>query len=972
MIKRLPYIFLLCSCLIQIRTAVAQTFFPKHSDILPYVVTNYNAKQGLPQNQVLDIVESDNGIIVSTVNGVALFDGSFFQPIPKTVDENQLKMLHKLFYDRATEKLYGWSMDGSYNRIYPEYEPLAYYSCVFSYGNKITGMKADGSIRTFSYDGKIVYSTLQSGITNPIAVLMQDNHYYVSDAKHLYKIDKNTGKKTVLLEGRFEVLKINPYTNDICAVNGDLFCIGKKGIKQIPLVATETTQIMFRDIEFLSSTEFLITSSIGLYHVENEVLSLYGMKEGLVSASLYGIYHYKTENCLFVGTENNGLMILIPKKTKTYFVNDESLGSQSFTSVVQDKYGAIYSAASKGQLIQLKNGNKTEYVSTDAHILSLAYIDKTFYIGTWGSRLIVYKDGKWVDSVDFSLLPSTYVHSCFKDSKGNLWFGTTKGGVIKTASGKWKTISGTKKAIITIYETRNGNIYLGTTEGVVIVNKNGDLIHHIDEKQGLKCREVRSFYEDNKGCIWMGTYGGGLYRYYNNQLISVNNKPNCRLNKDVFTLAKRPDGELYMSSNDGIWSVSEKKLNDFCDGKIPYLVPAYYGQETGIINTEFNGGFQNNHLQTSDKIYFPSIYGLVELKTNGNKLPYRKLTPKFKSIIVNDTIYPVTKVFERSTHTIRFEFYCPSYIKQYNVHYQYRIVGEGHPDTWSKLQKENSVSLKMLPPGNYTFSVRGIDSFNDAHPEELSYSFTIKAFFYETIWFKLSLIFLIIIITVLLVRFRIRKEAEKNKIKNTVMELKLKAVQSRMNPHFIFNSLNSIIYLLNTEKYEEAEQLLQDFSLLMRRFLEKSDSSFITIEEELEIIRLYLAIQQKRYNYSFKYWVECPPNLLQTSISSMLVQPFVENAIIHGIAHSDSPCVLSVSVAEEGRRLKIQIDDNGIGRERSEEINKGRIKHVSHGIQLVKEKIDVMRQKHGIMIDFTIEDSMNHDRGTLVTINIYR
>lgn len=969
MIKKLSYIF--CFCLMLPGNSVTQTSFLKEPGIFPYVVTNYNAKQGLPQNQVLDVVPSENGMIVSTVNGIALFDGSFFQSVPDIGKENQFKMLYRLFYDKAAKKLYGWAQDGAYSRIYPKFETLSIYSCISSYENKITGIQPDGVIKTFSYDGQTSYEVFPSGITDPIAVLSHDNYYYVSDKTHLYQIDKQTGKKIILLDGRFELLKINPYNNEVCAVNGDLFCVGEKKIRKIPLVTTETTQIMFRDIEFLSLTEFLVTSSVGLYHINDGFSSLYGMKEGLVSASLYGIYQYKSENCIFVGTENNGLMVLIPKKTKTYFVKDKNSGSQSFTSVIQDESGAIYSSASRGQIIQIKNGNRKEYLSTDAHILSLAYIDKTFYIGTWGNRMILHRNDKQINSVDFSLLPSIHVHSCFKDSKGDLWFGTGKGGIIKTTSGNWKSLDVTKKAVISIYEMKNGNICLGTIEGVFILDKNGNLLRHINEKQGLKCREVRAFYEDSDDKLWIGTYGGGLYCYYNNQLISVNNKPNCQLNKDVFTLVKRPDGKLYMSSNDGIWSVSEKKLNDFCLDKIPYLIPSYYGKEAGIINTEFNGGFQNNYLQTRDKIYFPSIYGLVEL-TVGNNLPYRKLTPKFKSIIVNDTISPLTTTFARTTHTIRFDFYCPSFVEQYNVHYQYKIVGEGHPDTWSKPQKESTVSLKMLPPGDYTFSIRGIDSFNDADPEVLSYNFIIKPFFYETIWFKISLGLFIGFVVFLLVRFRIRKEAEKNKIMNTIMELKLKAVQSRMNPHFIFNSLNSIIYLLNTEKYEEAEQLLQDFSLLLRRFLEKSDSSFITIEEELEIIRLYLAIQQKRYNYSFEYRVECSPDLLQTNIPSMLVQPFVENAIIHGIAHSNVPCVISVVVLQEENKLKIQIEDNGIGREKSEEINKGRIKHVSHGIQLVKEKIDVMRQKHGIIIDFTVEDFTENSTGTLVTINIYR
>lgn len=954
MLTKIGHLFFISYCLLFSINIIAQNNKP-----LPYSISYYNTKQGLPQNQVLDIIEGKNGMIVSTINGIVFYNGSEFLSF---VPNENLKMdiYVKLRYNKKTEELYGWTSNGNYCRITPNHQKIETYSCVSMQEQLLVGMKRDGTIEVSSHDTKIRYSTLKTDIENPISIVQHEDNFFVSTQTHLYKVNKYTGEKQIVLNGYFNILQKNPINNEIIAVNGDVFFIQDNTIRKIQLVNTPTTTELFRDIEFLNQNEILIASSRGLYHVKNKSVDFYNESDESTLGSLYSIYYHKAENCVFIGTENNGLMMLKPLKTKTYYTDSKTNNSQSFTSIIKDKSGAIYATASKGDIIQINNGIKKNYLFIDKHVACLAYIDEKIYVGSWGSGVTIYKNGVQIDSIKLPILPSLHVQCIFKDSKNNIWIGTSQGIVRQSPSKQYKTIL-TKCTVISAYELKNGNICFGTTDGVFIMDKEGNLIRHLNKEQGLNCREVRSFYEDAENRLWIGTYRGGLYVYDSGKLVSINSMRNCALNQDVFTLAKH-DGLFYISSNQGIWSVSEQRLYDFYKGSISYLIPQYYGEEVGIKNTEFNGGFQNNYLKSGNKLYFPSIDGAVEL-TIDSPLTFRKLNPKFKSVIINDTISASTNLFDRSTHTVQFNFYCPSYSEQYNIYYQYKLEGEGLPSTWSKLQKETSVNLKMLPPGHYTFSVRGLDSFNDVRPTVLSYSFSIKPFFYETLWFKIVIWLFVVISIILLVRYRIRK----NKAKNTMIELKLKAIQSRMNPHFMFNSLNNIIYLLNIEKYEEAEQLLQDFSLLMRRFLEKSDSSFLTIQEELEMQQLYLAIQQKRYNYSFDFIIECPDELLKIKIPSMLIQPFVENAIIHGVAHSENTCQISISVNKKGNQLTIEIKDNGIGRIKSMKINSSRQNHISHGIALVKEKINVMRNHYGVIVDFTISDL---ETGTLVTLKI--
>ena len=317
-------------------------------------------------------------------------------------------------------------------------------------------------------------------------------------------------------------------------------------------------------------------------------------------------------------------------------------------------------------------------------------------------------------------------------------------------------------------------------------------------------KEVRSFYEDGEGKLWIGTYDGGLFCFHNKKLTSINALPNCKLNDDVFTLAKDDQDNIYMTSNTGLWMVNERKLDAFFKGKIPYLVPFFYGNETGILNTEFNGGFQNNFLKTKyGHFYFPTIEGI--LIATPEELNFRKLKPQISSVRLDRISKSGNYIqVERDVKVIEFLFHCPNFLSKYNVHYQFSLSKPGMPKKWESLEKEAKVRFTLLPPGEYIFSLRAIDGFNDDNPHVEELRFTILPYFYETNWFK-TLVALIIALLILgIIRIRInyvkRSVINKNKVNNQLLAFKLQAVQAKMNPHFIFNSLNNINYLLTVEK----------------------------------------------------------------------------------------------------------------------------------------------------------------------------
>lgn len=209
------------------------------------------------------------------------------------------------------------------------------------------------------------------------------------------------------------------------------------------------------------------------------------------------------------------------------------------------------------------------------------------------------------------------------------------------------------------------------------------------------------------------------------------------------------------------------------------------------------------------------------------------------------------------------------------------------------------------------------------------------------------------------------KDAFSQKLKETEMI----ALRSQMNPHFIFNSLSAIKYLIMTQRDEDAILYLDDFSSLLRAILQNSNLKKISLEEELQILELYLSLEKKRMGNSFKYHIDLPPRekLSHYRIPPMLLQPIAENAIWHGLQPSlKAEKVLNISF-DSSKSLKIIIEDNGIGRKESAKKEK---LHSSMGNTIVQDRLTLYNHLNDNSIFLKTTDLKDKDRvlGTRVTL----
>lgn len=209
-----------------------------------------------------------------------------------------------------------------------------------------------------------------------------------------------------------------------------------------------------------------------------------------------------------------------------------------------------------------------------------------------------------------------------------------------------------------------------------------------------------------------------------------------------------------------------------------------------------------------------------------------------------------------------------------------------------------------------------------------------------------------------------------------LIELEHQALRLHMNPHFIFNAINSIQGFYASGETNKAKLYISKFSGLLRMILDHSKKEFIDISDELKIINYYLELNELRFEDKFIYEIEVDRKLIDEhcSIPPMLIQPFIENAIIHGIAPLKTKGKINVSIKEEGDYIKCEISDNGVGRNHSYELNKDRI-HNSTGIKVTMERIKMINGELNKKNSFEIvdmEDEQGKPTGTLVRFYVLK
>nr|WP_283950726.1 histidine kinase [Chryseobacterium sp. pc1-10] len=348
-----------------------------------------------------------------------------------------------------------------------------------------------------------------------------------------------------------------------------------------------------------------------------------------------------------------------------------------------------------------------------------------------------------------------------------------------------------------------------------------------------------------------------------------------------------------------------------------------------------------------------------------------------KKVIINSVIAGGKEIFD--THQpligqtpendIIFNVSFPDFTSQGKISYRYTI--EGLSTGW-QTSSSQKIAFYSLPPGNYTFKVFGIGYNGKRSYAPTEVHFEIRPKFWQAWWFKTMIISLgaaalFILITVYFQKKR-NKKLETLYYEKKIAELELQAIKAQINPHFIYNCLNSIQFLLYKKDYQETENYLEIFAQMIRKTLHYSEKTFMPIKEEAEYLTLYLNMEKLRLKDQFDYSITISEKVNENwVVPSLLIQPFVENAIKHGIAGlTDRKGNIQVSFDHTGTSLSVIIEDNGIG------IGKGKQKKAdSFGVKLSQKRIETFRQLFETHILLEIYDLYEKEQRPGTQIKLY-
>lgn len=522
-----------------------------------------------------------------------------------------------------------------------------------------------------------------------------------------------------------------------------------------------------------------------------------------------------------------------------------------------------------------------------------------------------------------------------------------------------------------VSDDSKGNVWFATAgDGAYYWNRKANTLDHFTvnseyPEKGIVFNQVWCVAEDKQGNYWLGTTNGlskidGITRQPTNYT-TANGLPN----HNIYGILCDAKGDLWMSSNKGIikYDMLRQEFQN-------------YQLNDGVQSNEFNQeAFYASKL--TGEFFFGGVKGINYFQP----LSIRAINPA-PSVFVGEMMVVEEHTLKHITPDdssvvklnyqqdfVSFQFASSDYYHNTQTRYRYKLSGVD--DNWIDGGNNHTASYSNLVPGTYRFEVIASNNGVDWSKQPAGVLFTITPPFWQTWWFRLLLAIIIPAFIGLFIRRRFEHVRAKARLAEELVELKMQALRAQMNPHFIFNALNSIQHLIVKGDGELAFSYLSKFSRLLRMILDVSDKTFISLDKEMEMLKLYLDLEALRFDHHMQYSISVDEeDIAGLSIPTLLLQPYVENAIWHGLVPKQGERKLDISVTVTDEQLHIQIEDNGIGRKKAAAMKSMQpIRYESKGMNINNDRLNILgtRNKSSIVIT-DLTDANGEAAGTRVEI----
>ena len=959
-----------------------------------YPSRNYSTLDGLPNNSVCSILKDSRGILwVGTANGVA------------TIQNNQIHNLYTTdglahnscwaIVEDKNKNLWFCSYGGGFTfyngkkfTVINMQNGLINNKIrkLFLYGNYIyVGTEFGISVIDINTK-KIVLNTKIKGSRGLFQVMgfFEDNSnvYFGTFNDGFWKVDLNAKKIILLNHNKPDIFSFHKSKDSL------FFCYGNTNNKSINKINVKdyfknnTSNTYFGSTiywDFITDKRFttyvagngISFSTGGIYKIEKDKIINVSAQFGVDSHEVWCLNYDKHNDVLYVGTTDKGFYEIDLKKQLKYY---------NASSFKKDKFEIVSIASSNGKRIIL---HKEGLLFLKQLIIGMEISKKEFF----SFAHTQFKKNKNISKHEYYPVFSQLKIDAFefrqlKIIDNNLWVNTNIGLFKVTPNGiiaehypfdisSFDFINPTKlifqrayshviivdklnkKQTSTFFDLANKNNPRDVNTIITLSNKK----YFVSKSSGLYSYQNNTFTSYYSNGIWNEKELIKATVNNKNQLVIANSFGDVFIIEDAkkFKIIKKIDRNQLIGNSisflecykDYLLIGTEKGLNIYKDGKIRLV-----DEEQGLINKVFTSAHINGSILsigTTNGFYDFDIEKYLSSKTSSPKVKITGIEANYKPIgdgyftWFNYKSNTIKLPYYENTLSINFEPQHGQYPKK--IEYRYKLLGIRNVN-WNKWSKSKNINLTFLPDGNYNLILETKDLYSGKIASQNLLKIIVTPPFWKTGWFISVCLALIIIVAYTIYKKRIRfikdREHAKGEIQKRLAETKMEALQSQMNPHFIFNAMNSIQNFIIDKNTNEALMYMGEFSKLIRKTLENSSKQLISLQDEINYLKSYCTLENMRLKNKviISFQVDDYIDIVATEIPPMLIQPFIENAFIHAFdSHSIEP-TLAINISQFNSAIIIEIKDNGKG------ITNDGLSKISapKGIKLVRERIDLFQK----------------------------
>ena len=651
------------------------------------------------------------------------------------------------------------------------------------------------------------------------------------------------------------------------------------------------------------------------------------------------------EGGYWISTVNNGVFYLSDDRIKSYVFSTDSLKEPLCLAAGRD---VMYAGFWNGKLAQL-NTSSIKIIYSGA---AGSYISSLFY-DVLHDRVYLGKDSSgYLENNSFvpfggnvtRALKGNYI----RRKNGEL-YNASVNGIYQVRNNNVALVSPLNQRTNCIFENERGGLIVGCNNGAFRFDEQTEsciLIH--EAFKNIRVDDISNF----GSYLCFATRGTGLFMMRDNKIRKIDESDGLCSNI-IHKLAVSKDA-IWCASYNGISKISFSSSDSLID----------------IVNIGISDGLPNIEINDiailNDTVWVASKTAISFFSTKTDFINAVPPLLQFTSFRINNNDTTIGQHYQLPYHSnsISIGFEALSFKSGGKINYKYLLINE--TDSLESTTTNRRVEFLSLKPGHYTLMVNAMNNSGIWSTRPVKLQFTILQPFWQRWWFQLLVLFFSGVLIYFLVRQRIARVRKQEKIKTDfnkqIVLLEMKALRSQMNPHFVFNVMNSIQdYILKSDA-KSAQKYLTKFARLVRLILDNSVEGEVVLHDELKAASLYVELEQQRFDDNFEFTLQVDEQLEveELLIPSMIIQPYLENSIKHGISHLDHKGKIALAITTRKDAVLISITDNGVGRAAAAEWNKMNVReHISHGSTITANRITAYNIAHNTHIQTAITDILD-------------